>query len=33
MYVDDPRFGASYGRAEGATFVRDALTAYAGRHL
>jgi DNA-binding transcriptional MerR regulator len=33
MYVDDPRFGASYGGAEGATFVRDALTAYASRHL
>jgi MerR family transcriptional regulator, thiopeptide resistance regulator len=33
MYVDDPRFGASYGGPEGATFVRDALTVYAERHL
>lgn len=33
MYVDDPRFGANYGGAEGATFVRDALEVYAERGL
>jgi MerR family transcriptional regulator, thiopeptide resistance regulator len=33
MYVDDPRFGAGYGGVDGATFVRDALTTYAGSHL
>jgi DNA-binding transcriptional MerR regulator len=33
MYVDDPRFGASYGGADGASFVREALTVYADRHL
>ncbi|MFG2718887.1 MerR family transcriptional regulator [Streptomyces sp. NPDC048416] len=35
MYVDDPRFGATYDRhGEGtAAFVRDALTVYAERHL
>jgi DNA-binding transcriptional MerR regulator len=29
MYVDDERFAANYGGVEGATYVRDALTAYA----
>lgn len=29
MYVDDPRFTAMYDDAAGATFVRDALQAYA----
>lgn len=29
MYVDDPRFAAMYDDAAGATFVRDALQAYA----
>jgi hypothetical protein len=29
MYVADERFAASYGGAEGATFVRDAMRAYA----
>ncbi|WP_066039530.1 MerR family transcriptional regulator [Herbiconiux solani] len=29
MYVADPRFAANYGGVEGATFVRDALAAYA----
>lgn len=33
LYVADPRFGANYGGAEGATFVRDALRAYADREL
>jgi MerR family transcriptional regulator, thiopeptide resistance regulator len=33
MYVDDPRFAANYGGAEGARFVRDALAAYADRYL
>ncbi|AWB90170.1 MerR family transcriptional regulator [Salinibacterium hongtaonis] len=31
MYVDDPRFGANYGGLEGATYVRDAMAAYADR--
>lgn len=31
MYVADPRFGANYGGVEGATFVRDALRAFAAR--
>jgi MerR family transcriptional regulator, thiopeptide resistance regulator len=33
MYVADPRFGANYGGADGATFVRDALVVYAEAHL
>jgi DNA-binding transcriptional MerR regulator len=33
MYVADPRFSATYGGVEGATFVRDALAVYAERHL
>ena len=33
MYVADPRFAANYGGTEGATFVRDALRAYAAAHL
>ena len=33
MYLADDRFAANYGGASGATFVRDALTAYADRHL
>jgi DNA-binding transcriptional MerR regulator len=33
MYVADPRFAANYGGLDGATFVRDALVAYAERHL
>ncbi|MDN4612980.1 MerR family transcriptional regulator [Leifsonia sp. F6_8S_P_1B] len=33
MYVADPRFAANYGGVEGATFVRDALRAYAAAHL
>ena len=33
MYVADPRFAANYGGAAGATFVRDALRIYAGKHL
>lgn len=33
MYVADPRFSATYGGAEGAAFVRDALAVYAERHL
>lgn len=33
MYVADPRFAAHYGGPEGAGFVRDALTAWAERHL
>ncbi|MCU1584142.1 MAG: MerR family transcriptional regulator [Microbacteriaceae bacterium] len=31
MYVSDERFGANYGGVEGATFVRDAMAAFA-RH-
>ncbi|GAB3575208.1 TipAS antibiotic-recognition domain-containing protein [Leifsonia lichenia] len=31
MYVADPRFAANYGGEAGATFVRDALRAYAAR--
>ncbi|WP_188037543.1 MerR family transcriptional regulator [Actinotalea sp. JY-7885] len=31
MYVGDERFAATYGGIEGATFVRDALHAYAAR--
>ncbi|QNG21614.1 MerR family transcriptional regulator [Rhodococcus triatomae] len=33
MYVADDRFAANYGGTEGASFVRDALTAYASTHL
>jgi MerR family transcriptional regulator, thiopeptide resistance regulator len=33
MYVADERFGANYGGTEGASFVRDALVAYAEEHL
>ncbi len=33
MYVADPRFAKHYGGTEGAAFVRDALAAYADRHL
>ncbi|KQM81012.1 MerR family transcriptional regulator [Agromyces sp. Leaf222] len=33
MYVADERFGANYGGADGARFVRDAMTAYAERNL
>ncbi|MGO1769315.1 MAG: MerR family transcriptional regulator [Microbacterium sp.] len=33
MYVADDRFGANYGGAEGAAFVRDALRVYAEAHL
>ena len=33
MYVADPRFGAHYGGAEGATFVRDALQLFAEANL
>ncbi|WP_136520455.1 MerR family transcriptional regulator [Cellulomonas telluris] len=33
MYVADPRFAAGYGGEQGARFVRDALHAYAARHL
>jgi len=33
MYVTDERFARGYGGAEGATFVRDAVTAYADDHL
>lgn len=33
MYVSDPRFAANYGGPVGATFVRDALAAYAAREL
>ncbi len=33
MYVADPRFAANYGGVPGATFVRDALRAYAEREL
>jgi hypothetical protein len=33
MYVADPRFAKNYGGSEGATFVRDALRAYAEQNL
>ncbi|PFG41645.1 DNA-binding transcriptional MerR regulator [Isoptericola jiangsuensis] len=33
MYVADERFAANYGGVAGATFVRDALVAYAEREL
>jgi len=33
MYVADARFGANYGGAAGASFVRDAMTEYARLHL
>lgn len=33
MYVADARFAANYGGEQGATFVRDALLAYADLHL
>src|SRR5690554_3150631 len=33
MYVADDRFAANYGGLEGATFVRDAMKAYADRNL
>lgn len=33
MYVADERFGANYGGAEGAAFVRDALAVFADRNL
>jgi DNA-binding transcriptional MerR regulator len=33
MYVADPRFAKNYGGLDGATFVRDALVAYAEREL
>ena len=33
MYVADPRFAANYGGEAGASFVRDALHAYADRNL
>jgi DNA-binding transcriptional MerR regulator len=33
MYVADDRFAANYGGTAGATFVRDALAAYAAEHL
>ena len=33
MYVADARFAANYGGTDGATFVRDAMTVYADRHL
>lgn len=33
MYVNDPRFAANYGGEEPATLVRDALKAYAEKHL
>ncbi|AXJ08511.1 MerR family transcriptional regulator [Arthrobacter sp. PM3] len=33
MYVADPRFAATYGGAEGAAFVRDALRIYAETRL
>jgi DNA-binding transcriptional MerR regulator len=33
MYVADPRFAKNYGGVDGATFVRDALVAYAEREL
>lgn len=33
MYVADERFGANYGGVDGATFVRDAMAAFAERNL
>ena len=33
MYVADERFAVNYGGADGAAFVRDALTVYADREL
>jgi len=33
MYVADDRFAANYGGVEGATFVRDAMRAYAEQNL
>jgi DNA-binding transcriptional MerR regulator len=33
MYVADERFAVNYGGVEKATFVRDAMVAYAERHL
>lgn len=33
MYVADDRFAVNYGGTAGATFVRDAMTAYAARNL
>jgi DNA-binding transcriptional MerR regulator len=33
MYVADDRFGANYGGIDGASFVRDAMKAYAEREL
>ncbi|GAA2076859.1 TipAS antibiotic-recognition domain-containing protein [Pseudolysinimonas kribbensis] len=33
MYVADPRFGRHYGGVEGATFVRDAMHAFAQANL
>ncbi|MHC5797873.1 MerR family transcriptional regulator [Lacisediminihabitans sp. FW035] len=33
MYVADERFARNYGGREGATFVRDAMAAYAARYL
>ena len=33
LYVSDPRFAANYGGEKGASFVRDALVAYATLHL
>jgi hypothetical protein len=33
MYVDDERFAANYGGAEGARFVRDAMRVYAEANL
>ncbi|MBX3100513.1 MAG: MerR family transcriptional regulator [Salinibacterium sp.] len=33
MYVADERFAANYGGVKGATFVRDAMRAYAESHL
>ena len=33
LYVDDARFAANYGGAEKASFVRDAMRAYAEREL
>ncbi|RMI34200.1 MerR family transcriptional regulator [Nocardia stercoris] len=33
MYVADPRFGKNYGGLEGATYVRDAMAAFAATEL
>jgi len=33
MYVEDPRFAANYGGAEGARFVREALHSFAAQYL